>query len=450
MQQHLGPRPHHLTWMLATVLGLVTALGLFILSVLNNSGYQLSRIPEASGHHQKLLNSVRDWQSFGFFQLGGFLTFTENGDYTGSFPTKLYSSHAPFYVFPHWLGYALRGEKGFYFVVVVLALLLAIAMSVCLAMLATRLLPQKLLDRFNLTVVATLAAVLSIPGEALWGTGFNNFDCTSAFLIYITGLTLITMGRSRPAFRAGAALVLVVAPLLAPRLGFGILISLILARFSVESQARGFLPQELGNLVRLRSILAVALMTSLHFLHIMVVKFWAGDRFIFRSGGGWMARMGFLAGTEGIGQGGYDYTSNLQTLTFIWRQSEYIQTFKSFPLNLDIEHVLFWGVGIGAALVLLFRLRDLPRQLILALIIAPGIVLSTVLNQSSAEHPDYYNIFWHPALVLGWTYAILCFLEWLSRLRQGLDLRLFAGAVILWSLFLWQIRYFLLAYFFVS
>jgi hypothetical protein len=202
--------------------------------------------------------------------------------------------------------------------------------------------------------------------------------------------------------------------------------------------------------VRFRSILAVALMSSLHFLHIVVVQLWAGDRFIFRRGGGWMARMGFLAGTEGLGQGGYDYSSNLQTLSFIWRQSEFIQTFKSFPLNLDIEHLLFWGMGIGAALVLLFRLSDLPRQFLLALTIAPGIVLSTMLNQSSAEHPDYYNIFWHPALVLGWTYAILSLLEWLSRLRHGLDLRLFAGAVILWSLFLWQIRYFLLAYFPVS
>ncbi|MGB5241144.1 MAG: hypothetical protein WBN80_10945 [Prochlorococcaceae cyanobacterium] len=58
---------------------LATSTAIFILTILNKYRFQLARIPESSGHHQKLLNSVKDWQSFGFFKLGGLLTFTDKG-----------------------------------------------------------------------------------------------------------------------------------------------------------------------------------------------------------------------------------------------------------------------------------------------------------------------------------------------------------------------------------
>jgi hypothetical protein len=113
----------------------------------------------------------------------------------------------------------------------------------------------------------------------------------------------------------------------------------------------------------------------------------------------------------------------------------------------DIEHIIFWSVGIVAAFVLLARLSDFRQQALLLLVLAPGLILSTFLNQSSSEHPDYYNIFWHPAVVLGWTYLLLFFLSRLPSGTHQLDLRVFASAIIVWSLFLWQIRYFILAYF---
>lgn len=426
---------------------LATSTAIFILTILNKYRFQLVRIPESSGHHQKLLNSVKDWQSFGFFKLGGLLTFTDKGSYTGSLPDKLYGSHAPFYAFPHWLSYAVRGEEGFYFAVVVLTVLLAISMSVCLGFLATLLLPENLVRRSGTTWTCLLAVAISIPGEALWGTGFNNFDCTPAFQIYIIGLTLIACGPWRGAGRLGVGLIVLLAPLLAPRLGVGIVLSLILCRLALSRHNLALLPSLLRILLQTRSIATAALISSFHFIHLLAVKTWLADQFSMRSGGGWMARMGFLVGTEGMGQGGYDYISTLQTFSFVWRQSEFIQGIQNFPMNLDIEHFLFWSFGIAAAFILLVRLHDLPQQALLLLVLAPGLILSTFLNQSSSEHPDYYNIFWHPAVVLGWTYLLSTLLSRLPRGTHDLDLRVFASTIIIWSLFLWQIRYFLLAYF---
>lgn len=438
-------QPQRVDWIAPWALAGVAAV--FILTILNKFGFQLARIPDGSGHHQKLLNSVKDWQSFGFFKLGGLLSFTDKDSYTGFLPDKLYGSHAPFYAFPHWLSYAIRGEDGFYFTVVVLTVLLAISMSACLGFLATRMLPEDLVRRSGTTSTCLLAVAISIPGEALWGTGFNNFDCTPAFQAYLIGLTLIACGPWRGAGRLGVGLIVLLTPFLAPRLGVGIVLSLILCRLALRRRDISSLPSALRVLLHKRSIAIAALMSSLHFLHLVVVRALLADQFTLRAGGGWMARMGFVAGTEGMGQGSYDYISTLQTFSFIWRQAEFIQGIQKFPLNVDIEHVLFWGIGIAASLLLLMRLRDLPQQTLLMLMLAPGLILSTFLNQSSSEHPDYYNIFWHPALVLGWTYLMLSFLSRLPRSTQTLDLRAFVSVIIVWSLFLWQIRYFLLAYF---
>ncbi|HYP03265.1 MAG TPA: hypothetical protein VER57_01810 [Cyanobium sp.] len=196
-----NPPKGRLSWIAPWALAATAAA--IILTILNQFGFQLARIPDGSSHHHKLLNSVRDWQSFGFFRLGGLLTFTDKESYTGAFPDKLYGSHAPFYAFPHWLSYAIGGEDGFYFTVVVLVLLLAISVSVCLGFLATHVLPEDLVRRYGGTGVSLLAVSLSIPGEALWGTGFNTFDCTPAFQAYLIGLTLIACRPWRGAGRLG-------------------------------------------------------------------------------------------------------------------------------------------------------------------------------------------------------------------------------------------------------
>ena len=156
-------------------------------------------------------------------------------------------------------------------------------------------------------------------------------------------------------------------------------------------------------------------------------------------------RMGLQGDISEVAQGNYDYLSIGQAFAFLWRQSEYIPLLvRGFPISLDVEHVVVWGIGITSAFLLMVRTKNKNKQVLLALLFLPGAILSVALNQSSSEHPDYYSIFWHPALVIGLTYSILSILTRVPR--KPLDLRIGVGVFSAWILFLWQVRYFFVAY----
>lgn len=161
-------RPVHL--LIPGVLAIVAAL--FVLSILNQYGFQKYKIPQFSQHHIKLLCSVKDWHDFGFWQLGGLLTFPYGDAYTGGFPATLYASHAPFYAFPHWLAYRLGGEPCFYLAVVILTVVFAISVAVALGILAARLLPCSLPNQFHPILISCFATLLATPSEAAWGVAF--------------------------------------------------------------------------------------------------------------------------------------------------------------------------------------------------------------------------------------------------------------------------------------
>lgn len=412
-----------------------------MLWLFNQYGYERSVIPQHSVHHLKILHSVKDWSKFGFFRLGGLMTF--DNSYTGEFPKRLYTSHSPFYALPHLLGYSMNAEKGFYSTVSVLVVLLAISMSLSLALLVPRVLPQAVLSSYPHGMASLLAVVLSVPGESIWGVGFNNFDCTPSFQVYIVGITFLAIANVKSLARLGFFFVLVVAPLLSARFGIVIVLSLLLVRFATWRSGFSGVSLPVREILRFRSLILVALLTFAHFLHQWLVKLWAGGQFSF-SGGFRLARLGLSPGVDAIAQGDYDYQSIGQAFSFLWRQSEFIQVFSDFPPALDVEHFVFWVLGIGSAISLFWKLRERQCLVLLLLIMIPGMVMTTFLNQSAAEHPDYYNIFWHPALVIGWTYLLLVGLKRLPS--RVLDLRPIAAALGVWLVFLWQARYFLVAY----
>lgn len=233
-------------------------------------------------------------------------------------------------------------------------------------------------------------------------------------------------------------------PLLAPRFGLAVALTLLLTRCSLalRGQIRNLMPA-LQSLLRWRSIAITIGMSMLHFVHVWLVKIVFGSKFIF-DGSDLLRRSGLTASVDGQGQGSYDYVSILQAFTFVWRQSEFIPGLKDFSVVLDVEHALFWVVGIAGCLALIARLQDPNRLAVLGLLILPGLLLTLLLNQSSREHPDYYNVFWLPALILGWTHLAFSLVNLLPR--QTYDWRLPALVVMSWMFFLWQVRYFRLAY----
>jgi hypothetical protein len=214
-------------------------------------------------------------------------------------------------------------------------------------------------------------------------------------------------------------------------------------RVALWKHGLSILPLGLRDLFRLRSFAIVALATSVHFVHVFIVSQWSSGTFTL-GGSPWLYRMGFTPAVASKGQGSYDYTTITQAISFIWRQSEFIQITKNFPSILDVEHVLFWGLGIAGGIALLFQVKDITRLTLLMLVLLPGFFLTFFLNQSASAHPDYYSFFWHPALVIGWTSIIFKLLHRVPR--SSLDQRFLVVLVIGWAFFLWQIRYFLVAY----
>lgn len=415
-----------------------------MLSILNQYGFQKYKIPRFSYHHQKLLHSIKDWHDFGFWQLGGLLTFSDNDSYTGRFPTALYSSHSPFYSFPHWIAYSIGREKYFYLAVVILTIIFTISLAVALGLLTSRLLPDKLLSQFHPTTIACFATLLATPSEATWGIAFNNFDSTPAFQVYLLSLTAIVCARSTRRQVFAALLIVGLVPLLAPRFGLAVAATLILTRWSLalRGQIQNMWPGIL-LLLRLRTIAIIASISSLHFLHVWIVKSVFAERFAFK-GSDLLWRSGLTAAIESQGQGDYDYVSIWQAFTFLWRQSEHIQNLSKFPAILDIEHMLFWTLGIAGCLALITRLHDPNKVALLSLLILPGVLLTLILNQSSTEHPDYYNVFWLPALIIGWSHIAFSLINLLPH--RTFDWRLPAAFLSSWMFFLWQVRYFRLAY----
>lgn len=418
-------------------------LSIFIISIYQNYGFQRKVIPLYSTHHHKILNSVRDWRQFGYFRLGGLLTFKDNKDYKGTFPDTLYRSHVPFYALPHWLGFTLKGDSGFYFVVVCLTLILAISVSIALASLSLKLLPETLTAEFHHLAIPLFTAWLSVPGEALWGAAFNNYDSTPAFQSYLIGLALVASQMQRASRPVATALMLIVPPLLAARFGMAELIVLGLVRLALWKPGLSIVPPGLRALLRPRAFAIVAAATSVHFIHIFLVSKFNGGLFAM-SGSDWLYRMGFTPAVTNEGQGRYDYATIMQAISLIWRQSEFIQIHDKFPLVLDFEHTFFWGIGIAGGISLLFQAKDSTKTTLLMLTFLPAAILTFFLNQSASAHPDYYNLFWHPILVLGWIYLIFRLLKRVPK--HPVNMRLFVAIIIGWTFFLWQIRYFLIAY----
>lgn len=289
---------------------------LFVLAILNQDGFQKYKIPRFSYHHIKLLHSVKDWHDFGFWQLGGLLTFTDKEAYTGGFPASLYTSHSPLYAFPHWLAYSLGGERAFYLAVVILTVAFTISVAVALGVLTTRLLPGTLTMQFHPVVISCFATLLATPSEATWGIAFNNFDSTPAFHIYLLSLTAIVCLRRFRQQAVAVLLILGLVPLLAPRFGLAVALTLLLTRCSLA--LRGQLPDlmpGIRTLLRWRSMLIVSGMSVLRFLRVWLAATVFGGRFAYKDSD-FLWRSGLTASIDNQGQGAYVYISIGQAFTF--------------------------------------------------------------------------------------------------------------------------------------
>jgi hypothetical protein len=153
--------------------------------------------------------------------------------------------------------------------------------------------------------------------------------------------------------------------------------------------------------------------------------------------------MGLTGWWENAAQGSLHYLTPLDAFTFLWRQSDLV--IHKLPLWISIHHLLIWSAAILAFVTMFAERRFYSARPVLELLFFPALFWMLVHNQSAAEHPDLYAIFWMPSYALGLAFLLTRLFAFLRRRCRREHAYLYT-AVALWLLFLWQNQYFMRAY----
>lgn len=394
-----------------------------------------------SHHNERLLNSTRAWIDHGFWQLGGLLTF-KDGPYDPAFPDSLYKSHTSFYVIPHWLALQWHGKNGFWgwvgTVPIATAFLMAIAIGVIAAILIDQTNlgePKRPRRQAALAKLAFAAGfVITFPQETIWSLAWNNFDGSFSLIVYVVAIALLAASLRHPKLTPVALGGLYLSALLCSR--FGVVVALSVLAVSLGTRRR---QGPLAAVLRPRTAVICLLLGLSHYLHLGLSDALTG---LPLRGGNLLYRMGWTGITHQSAQADLDYLSMLQVFTFMWRQSE--EAIGKLPLSMNLEHLLFYVVGLGFFSVVLLRSWRRGAGPLLELLILPPVIWSIGLNQSASEHPDLVGLLWMPAVALGLCFAVLSLRRRLLRL--GAVTALWGTVATLYLLALWQAQYLLRAY----
>lgn len=397
-----------------------------------------------TAHNQRLLNSAQAWLDHGFWRLGGFLLFQET--YDRSLPEVLYQSHAPWYVLPHYWAMALLGERGFWLVTGLLPILVALCLSVVIAALAYRVIDEARVS-FRWArrpeapfVAAATAFSVCIAAEPIWSLAWNSYDGSYGIVWLTVAMTLAAWADKRRSLVLLAMLSLWLSALVCARLGLALALVLILVRqFGLKHHKPSGVQSALAvfSWPAIGGVIAAALS---HFLRIAWAEKVMGLQF---RGSALLGRIGLSDRWQAAGQGPLDYTNPLDAFTFMWRQSEIV--IGKLPVWISGHHLLIWSFALIGCIVLAGARRWFPARPFIEVLLLVPLLMTVVLNQSSAEHPDLVSMLWLPAYVLGMAFLLTgVFTALLKRLRR--DHAYYYLIAIMFLLFLWQIQYLLRAY----
>ncbi|HJN34728.1 MAG TPA: hypothetical protein QF700_11505 [Prochlorococcus sp.] len=423
------------------LLGVTICLLLFN-AALGNAGNSLNHL--ASTCNVRLLDSVRSWHEFGFWELGGLMTFRKLlVTLPSSIPKDLYSSQSTLYIVPHYFAYQLAGVVGFWQVIRASAYASAVLISLSVATLSWLIIEERSRSistpRYIFGLVLFAAFAVVFPSEGIWGALWNSDDrALSAVLVAVSASGLALAIRLRSAWlHQLSAVLLVIAAIGCPRMGVMCAITVLIGRYALElkdSFVRAIYSWSMA--------LALFASSAMHYIRLAVVDL--TGRFIL-GGSSMLDRFGFIHKIKGKAQSDLDYESIAQSFGFAWRQSELM--IDKISKVASFEHLLLYllaGTGLIALITYCNHVNSLYSGS-LAIITAPPLLWCVLINQSVAEHPDIHAITWTAALGLGLVYLVAC-LAIALRNRLGLFCSVIGGSWIAYWLFLWQVQYFLRAY----
>lgn len=421
------------------VLGIFVCFALFN-AALNNAGNSLDHL--ASTCNVRLLDSVRTWTELGFWQLGGLMSFRDSLTALPP-PNDLYSSQSTLYVIPHFIAYQVGGVPAFWQVIRASGYVAAVGMFVGVAVLAWLIVEERLekvrAPKFLLGFVLFASFAATFPNEGIWGGLWNSDDrALSAVLAGLASASLaLAIRLRRQAFEWLSAILLVIAAIGSPRMGFMCLLTVLVGRYCLSRK-------ESANRSIFSWPMAISLMgaTALHYVRVALVDL--TGRYVL-SGSSMLNRFGLSHKIKGKGQSDLDYDSIGQAFGFAWRQSEL--AIKQLPLSMHLEHLVLYLLAAVGLLWLLWQLCRYQSSYMgaVVLVTAPPLIWGVLINQSVAEHPDIHSIVWAIPFSLGLVMLVVRSVE-IVCLRFDL---FWSFTIATWAsywLFLWQVQYFLRAY----
>ena len=420
-------------------LGIIVCFALFNAS-LNNAGNSLSHL--VSTCNVRLLDSVRSWTELGFWQLGGLMSFRDSL-LPSPPPNSLYSSQSTLYIIPHYIAYQFGGITSFWQMIRTSAYSAALAMSLSVATLVWLIVEERVqkahAPRYLLGLVLFAAFTATFPSEGIWGGLWNSDDrAFSAVLLSLASASLGLAIRLRAkAFEVLSAVLLVVAAIGCPRMGFVCLLTVLMGRYCLSRK-----DSSTYSIFSWPMALSLVGASSLHYIRVGLVDL--SNQYIL-SGSSMINRFGLSHKIKGKGQSDLDYDSILQSFGFAWRQSEL--AINQLSLSIHIEHLSLYLVSF---LGLLWLFRQLCRSQssylsAVILVTAPALIWGILINQSVAEHPDIHAITWVTPVSIGLVMVVVRLVEFV-RYRFDLFWSVLLGTWASYWFFLWQTQYFLRAY----
>lgn len=387
----------------------------------------------------RLLDSVQAWNLHGFWELGGLLTFRNTRELITEFPTYLYKSQSFIYMLPHYFATSVWGEQAFWVVVRITTVAFAVLTSVSSMVIAGLVVEERVrppgVASWLVPAAMFSAFAAAAPQEGVWASLWNYDDRALSSVLLSCAAAILASGiRFRRHWMSRIGSILVVASALAcPRMGVMVAVVLLIgAKIGMGS-----------GLMSWRLAAATFIASFSHYIRVLIVDSWG--IFVLK-GSGPLVRFGYTHEVENLGQSSLPYEGPLDAFTFMWRQSQWLID-KSLPMRANVEHFLVYLLAFLGLIILILGCKKIRSAYgdVLFLLIAPGMLWTLLINQSVAEHPDIHAIILSCSFALGWA-MLLHRISIILIKCFGQSWSYFLSVLIPYTLFLWQVQYFLRAY----